>query len=152
MWTLLNFQPLTTRTKKTIDALHQWILLYHGMTGAPLSYNCREDVIHPILPNLSASYDSIEDYMVAYAPIKSAICIRVTTFVQENKRAWNLIMSVLQDNVSWVYNKHLCHTRYGRRNFLALHSLYIGPNNVDNMASKAENKLETLSYEGEKRS
>ena len=41
--------------------------------------------------------------------------------------------------------------RDGRRAFLALWDHYLGPNNVDNMASTAERKLSSTTYTGEKK-
>jgi hypothetical protein len=42
-------------------------------------------------------------------------------------------------------------TKDGRRAFLLLWDLFLGPNNVDNMASEAEAKLGSVSYTGERK-
>ena len=68
--------------------------------------------------------------------------------LSKKKHAWDLMISALQDNVSWAYIKPLRHSSYGRSALLALHYLYLILN-VDNMSSKALQKLETISYKGE---
>ena len=51
----------------------------------------------------------------------------------------------------WTYVKPFQHARDGRGAFLALRDHYLGPNNIDNMASLAEKKLAMTTYTGERR-
>ena len=51
----------------------------------------------------------------------------------------------------WMYVKPFQHARDGRGAFLALHDYYLGPYNVNNMASLAEKKLAMTTYSGEHR-
>ena len=49
----------------------------------------------------------------------------------------------------WTYIKPFQRARDGRGAFLALQNHYLGPNNIDNMASLAEKKLAMTTYTGE---
>jgi hypothetical protein len=51
----------------------------------------------------------------------------------------------------WTYAKPSQRTKYGRCDFLLLWYHFLGPNNVDNMASEAESKLGSTSYTGERK-
>ena len=59
------------------------------------------------------------------------------------------MISVLHDDLYWVYITPLHHSRDGKTAFLELQYHYIAPNDVDNMSNKSEQKLEILSYNGE---
>jgi hypothetical protein len=50
----------------------------------------------------------------------------------------------------WTYAKPEQRTKNGRRAFLLLWDQFLGPNNVDNIASEAEAKLGSVSYTGER--
>jgi hypothetical protein len=51
----------------------------------------------------------------------------------------------------WTYVKPAQRTKYGRHAFLLLWNHFLGPNNIDNMASDAEAKLGSVSYTGERK-
>jgi hypothetical protein len=48
----------------------------------------------------------------------------------------------------WTYVKPAHHTKDGRHTFLLILNHFLGPNNIDNMASEAEAKLGSVSYTG----
>ena len=60
-------------------------------------------------------------------------------------------MDVSRDKDCWLYVRPAQRTRDGRLVFLGLKNHYLGENNVDNMSSRAEDKLKDTSYSGEKR-
>jgi hypothetical protein len=51
----------------------------------------------------------------------------------------------------WTYVKPAQHTKDGRCDFLLLCNHFLGPNNVDNMASEADAKIGSVSYTGERK-
>ena len=73
----------------------------------------------------------------------------VPNFLTDNIKVWELLSGLTLKHTCWTYVKLFQRAHDGRGAFLALCDHYLGPNNVDNMASLAEKKLPMTMYTGE---
>lgn len=69
----------------------------------------------------------------------------------DNEKVWEIIAQIMKDSECWTYVKPAHRTRDGRKVFWALHNHYLGPNNMDHLASEAKRKLSSTLYYGEKK-
>ena len=76
---------------------------------------------------------------------------KTPTFLTDNQRVWELLFSITRERECWIYVKVAQRARDGRAAFLALKNHYLGPNNVNILASGAERKLKTTTYNGKKK-
>jgi hypothetical protein len=97
-----------------------------------------------------ANYVSKQDELIARAPITVA-GHDIATYLSDRARVWELISNLTRDQDCWSYVRPAQRARDGRTAFLGLRGHFLGANNVDNMSSRAEKRLQTTSYDGEKR-
>jgi hypothetical protein len=64
---------------------------------------------------------------------------------------WSYMVNITRAHYYWTYVNPAQRTKDGRRAFLLLWNHFLRPNNVDNMASKAEAKLGSVSYTGKRK-
>ena len=133
----------------TIEAIEEW---FRGCLGdsskIPLAYVIRTDEDPAGDP--AAGWASKADELIGRAPI----CVGgnpVPNFLADNIKVWELLSGLTCKHTCWTYLKLFQRTRDGRGAFLVLRDDYLGPNNVDNMASLAEKKLAMTTYTGERR-
>lgn len=136
---------------RTIEALEEYFRNYLGETKIPLAYVIRKDRNVPADPDPSANYSTVQAEMIRRAPQVNAAGEELPTYASDNRKVWELLSSICREHECWTYIKPAQRSQDGRRAFLALFNHYLGPNNVDNMASAAERKLETTAYNGEKK-
>ena len=96
-------------------------------------------------------YASKQEELIARAPIHNAAFQLTATYLADRARVWELLSELTRDQECWSYVRPAQRTRDGRMAFMGLKGHYLGVNNVDNMSSRAERKLQTTSYSGEKR-
>jgi hypothetical protein len=72
-------------------------------------------------------------------------------YANDSMEVWSYMANITRAHDCWTYVKPAQRTKYGRRAFLLLWNHFLGPNNVDNMASEAEAKLGSVSYTGERK-
>jgi hypothetical protein len=72
-------------------------------------------------------------------------------FVTNCEKVYEIIAKMTRDHSCWTYLKPAQKTRDGRMAYMALYLYFRGPNNVDNMATMAEDKLKSTVYNGEQR-
>ena len=70
-------------------------------------------------------------------------------YVANREKVYEIIAKMTRDHSCWTYVKPAQKTRDGRMAFMGLYQHFLGPNNVDNMATMAEDKLKTTVYNGE---
>jgi hypothetical protein len=58
-------------------------------------------------------------------------------YANDSMEFWSYMANITRARDCWTYVKPAQHTKYGRRAFLLLWNHFLGPNNVDNMASEA---------------
>ena len=71
--------------------------------------------------------------------------------VNREKVVWDIISKISRDHTSWTYVKPVQKTRDSRMAYQGLYQHFLGPNNVDNMATQTEDKLKNTAYHGEQR-
>jgi hypothetical protein len=70
-------------------------------------------------------------------------------FKADNKALWLKLAAMTRDKPCWTYIRPFQRVQDGRKAFWALYDHYLGPSNVDHMASRAEGKLQSTTYTGE---
>jgi len=137
---------------KTIEAIEEWLRGCLGVTNIPLAYVIREEEEVPQHANdPTTNYGSLQDELIGRAPILDNNNNYVNTFLTDRVRVWELLSGLTHDHECWSYVRPAQRTRDGRMAFESLKGHYLGVNNADNMASKAENQLAKATYSGEKR-
>jgi hypothetical protein len=94
----------------------------------------------------SAGYAIAQDELISRAPHFDAAGTHTELFNNDNHRVWTLLVELTRNHTCWTYLKGFARSRDGRAAFLKLRSHYLGINNVNNMASKAEKTLFKLVY------
>jgi hypothetical protein len=141
---------------RTIDIIENYLRECLGTTKIPLSYIIRDDQIPPAAAtDLADSYSDITDEMAARAPHYVDPAATPLVFTQhyraDNVTVYNKIVELTRDHECWTYVKDAQRTRDGRKAFFNLKTHYLGRHNIDNLATSAEKKLATTSYNGEGR-
>jgi hypothetical protein len=72
-------------------------------------------------------------------------------YANNSMEVWSYMANITRAHDFWTYAKPAQRTKDGRRAFLMLWNHFLGPKNVDNMASEAEAKLGSVSYTGERK-
>ena len=72
-------------------------------------------------------------------------------FVANAEKVYEIITKMTRDHSCWTYVKPAQKTRDGRMAYMALYLHFLGRNNVDNMATTAEDKYKSTVYSGEQR-
>ena len=137
-----------------------------------LGYVIREDmifrpaaIIDPAWGTVGSRYDSIDDKLIARMriidtdlqnPMISADHYKVNgpfadSYVKDRSHVWDLLVAIFSATETWTVIKTFKAKRNGCGAWLALWSYYLGPNNLDHMASEAEKSLASVHYNGESR-
>jgi hypothetical protein len=145
----IDLKDMTT----TLESVEEYIRGHLGVKKVPLSYGIRKDAtVTPEADDPSTNYTILAEEMIARAPIEGATADSwCDTFAQDNIKIWNLLSTIFRGTEIWTYLKPFQRARDGRGAYLNAWDHYLGPDHVDNMASRAERTLETTSYAGEKR-
>ena len=129
---------------KTMEALEEYLCGNLGVTKILLSYVVRDS--RDVTADPAGGWPSQQDEMIGRAPILSmevgvAAETKTPTFLTDNQRVWELLSSITCKQECWTYIKVAQRARDGRAAFLALKNHYLGPNNVNNLASGAKRNL-----------
>ena len=135
---------------KTMEAIIEYLRGCLGVTGIPLAYVVRSVEEIPAGADVATGYSSKQDEMIARAPHRDGAGDHLPTFLTDRQRVWDLIAALTREQDCWTYVKPAQRTRNGRLAFMGLWNHFLGPNNVDNMATTAERKLSDTTYVGEK--
>eukprot|EP00804_Cyclotella_cryptica_P003089 CCRYP_006074-RA/>CCRYP_006074-RA protein AED:0.29 eAED:0.04 QI:0/0/0/0.75/0.33/0.5/4/0/1079 len=148
---------------KTMEAVEEYLRQFRGVNDVPLSYVVRIALApKPVLTNPATNYLTLDEEMIARAPILVPGTAGVIadlevngpfteSFMTDRTTAWDKIAVLFQNHEAWTYAKPARRTRNGRAGFFGVYNHFLGPNNVDHMASKAERRLRDVNYHGEKR-
>ena len=137
---------------KTIEAIEEYLFGCLGSTKIPLKYVIREEMsVPPAATDPSVAYPSLQDELVRRAPIKDGSGFATPTYLSDRQKVWELLSELLRDKECWSYVRTAQKDRDGRKAFLSLKGHYLGENNIDNMSTRAERKLQNTAYTGEKR-
>ena len=69
-------------------------------------------------------------------------------FIQDNKEVWNLLWSIIKPTTYASHIKKHQKDQDGRSAYLSLYDSLLGSQSIDNHISKAENRLQNLTYDG----
>lgn len=137
---------------RMIELIEEWLRGCLGVTHIPLAYVIRENEDVPLhTDDPEANYSSKQDELIARAPITDEHGAHTPNYLTDRTRVWELLSELTRDQECWSYVRPAQRSRNGRLAFMGLKGHYLGQNNVDNMSTKAERRLETTTYTGEKR-
>ena len=130
---------------KTMEAIHEFLRSYLGKTKIPLAYIVRDVEALPKGDDPAGNYATVQDEMIRRAPHLGMI------YQSDNEKVWEIMAAITRDYDCWTYVKPAQRARDGRQAYQRLFNHYLGPNNVDNLASATEKHLEMTTYQGEKK-
>ena len=135
---------------RTIEAMEEY---FRGCLGTsskiPLAYVIRKEEA-PSADPPAPGWTSKAEELIGRAPIRAGANY-VPNYLADNVKVWELLSGLTRNHACWTYCKPFMRARDGRGAFLALRNHFLGPNNVDNMATTAEKKLSNATYTSEKR-
>jgi hypothetical protein len=139
---------------KTMESIHEYLRSFLGDHKIPLAYVVRKDVDVPVNDPMTG-YPTVQDAMIARAKhfIVAANGTRTPdpVYINNREKVYEIIAKMTREHSCWTYVKPAQKTRDGRMAYLGLYQHFLGPNNVDNMATMAEDKLKSTVYNGEQR-
>lgn len=139
---------------KTMESIEEYLRSYLGERQIPLAYVVRKSEAVPEIDG-EPTYPTIQDEMIARAPHftldGAGVKVPDPTYLVNREKVWDIISKITREHSCWTYVKPAQRTRDGRMAFLNLQQHFLGPNNVDNMATLAEDKLKNTVYNGEQR-
>ena len=159
-------EPPTVNVKdwpRTMEGIEEYLQQFRGTTGVPLSYVIRREIKPaPDSDDPSSNYPTIEHEMVARAPIIAPGATGdvptleangpfTQSFITDRSEVWAKLAVIFGSAECWTYAKIARRSRDGRLCFRSVYNHYLGPNNIDHMASRAERKLRDSTYHAERR-
>jgi hypothetical protein len=140
---------------KTMEAIEEYLRSILGERKIPLAYVVRKNENIPVGDDPSTSYPTKQDEMIARAPHHSIDAdgtkVPDPVYLVNREKVWEIIASITRDKDAWTYVRPAQKHRDGRAAYQNLFTHFLGPNNVDNMATLAEDKLKSTVYHGEQR-
>jgi hypothetical protein len=130
---------------RTVEAIREFFGSVLGETGAPLAYVFHENIEIPPGTDPSEGYITVAEEIIARATHGNQ------AYENDSMEVWSYMANITRSRECWNYVKPSQRTKYGRRDFLLLWDHFLGPKNIDNMASEAEAKLGSVSYTGERK-
>ena len=128
--------------------------MYLGEQKILLAYVVRKDEDVPAI-DPEGSLATVQDEMIARAIhfTLGADWIRIPkpTYITNREKAWEISAKITRDQTCWTYVKPAQRTCDGRMAFEAFYTHFLGPNNANNMATMAKDKLKSTVYNGEQR-
>jgi hypothetical protein len=101
-----------------------------------LDYVVRPDIaVKPEAEDPAENYETVDQEMKARASHTGR------SFVVDRHKAWYIMSNICGKHSCFVYIKPALRTRNGRDAYMLLFYHFLGPNNVENMASEADTKL-----------
>eukprot|EP00934_Nitzschia_sp_Nitz4_P001810 Nitzschia sp. Nitz4//scaffold191_size41780//52//5493//NITZ4_007461-RA/size41780-processed-gene-0.69-mRNA-1//1//CDS//3329540163//1810//frame0 len=135
---------------KTFEAISDHLRLHIGIGGVPLAYVIREKV--DVTQDPVDGWDTHQLELEGRAPIIDELRGgKHANYLLDNQKVWDILSGIVSNTECWTYAKKFRVKKDGRGAYKALHTHYLGENNRDNLAAKAEAKLQTLTYDGEKK-
>jgi hypothetical protein len=129
---------------RTLDNIKEYLASQYGGTGDTLDYVVRpEIVVKPESQYPSTGYDMVDQEMTTRAPHTGQ------AFVNYRRKVWDIMSNICGEHSCFVYIKPAMRTKNGRDAYMLLFDHLLGPQNVDNMASAADTKLNGDLYNGE---
>ena len=128
---------------KTFDGIDEFIHKSYGITSIPLAYIIRKDSTPK--EGEETYWDDPMEQMIERAPhtftVANGTIIKHATFVTDNKMLFDKLAELTREHECWAYIKPHARARNGGAAYMAFKNHYLGPNNIGNMGTTAENKL-----------
>ena len=127
----------------TMESILEYLRFYLGDKKIPLAFVVQTDEAIPTAEPENG-YATIQDEMIACAPHFNTVGGARTadrTYLVNREKVWDIIARIARTHDFWTYVKPAQRTHDGRKAYLDLYGHYLGPNNVDNMASLSKSKL-----------
>ena len=155
-----NYEPPTEMPKiddhnwaKTIKAMEEYLHLIPGECCLPLAYVILPTIQFPVGEDPSTGYVTIKDEMVRCMPIRAVaadgMIVYNPTFQINNGKTFDKLALWAHDHACWTYLKPYAKAHNGCEAWNALVAHFLGPNNINNAASKGKAMLHSLTYSGE---
>lgn len=134
-----------------IDEFPEHLSLYIGQDGRPLSYiirdeqNVPDEATDPAFGELNARYSSIKDEIIQRSSLEGA------HYAVDNARVFELINDSINDLKhvkAWI--KPHAATKDGRQAWFTFVNHYRGSSELEAIQVQAENRMDKLTYRGEK--
>jgi hypothetical protein len=139
---------------KTMESIHEYLRSYLGDRKIPLAYVVRKDETVPVDDPIGG-YPTVQDAMIArarhFTTEADGTRLLDPVYTTNREKVYEIIAKITRDHTCWTYVKPAQRTRDGRLAYQGLYQHFLGPNNVDNMATMAEDKLKSTVYNGEQR-
>jgi hypothetical protein len=127
---------------KRIDAIQDHFSTCLGETKATLAYVIRDEAPVPEeADDPPENYATPEEEMIQRMPHTDEAGDKLPTYQHNRTKVYQALSEMTRDKKCWRYVKPFQHARDGRGAFLALHTHYLGADQVNNMASEAESRL-----------
>jgi hypothetical protein len=159
----VDAEPPTLNDKdwpRTLENIQNWFRGLLGQTHIPLAYVIRPDTeldAPPEAGDPTTNYATKVDELIRRAPIvetrgaDGAVTAWVAVYLSDRATVWNKLDELTRDHPCRTYIRKAARTRDGRMAYQLLWNHYLGKNNVNQMAAKAEHILKTTTYNGETR-
>jgi hypothetical protein len=136
---------------KTMETIDDYLRSYLGERMILLAYVVRKTEDIPAGLDPSTNYPTIQDEMVGRTP-RTQVGADGTVapdpiYLVNRKRVWDIISKITRDHSAWTYVKPAQNTCVDRKAYNSLYQFFLG-NNVDNIATQAEDKLKNTEYNG----
>ena len=137
---------------KTFEAIDEYYRNVLGETGIPLSYVIRRtEAVPPAAADPPDNYTTPIMEMTERAPHTDANGVHLPVYLRDREKVWDLLARMCRQEECWTYIRSAQRARNGRAAYWQLYNHFLGPNNVDNMATEAETRLDKTIYTGEKK-
>jgi hypothetical protein len=152
---------------KNFEAIDEFFRAYRGIQGHPAKYVYRTELLpaaaglNPAAGVVGSAYFTQDDKLIVRGPIHEMgaavgpnaemVGPFANAFLVDRAAVWEKVAEILLTSNSFAVIKSAKGSQNGRLTYQLLYAHYLGPNNVDHMASKAEKYLATSAYHGEKR-
>jgi hypothetical protein len=131
---------------KTMEEISEFLAANHGEQGNPLSYVIRpEGEVPAEASDPSTGYETVDLEMIARGPHTGS------AFQLDNRKVWEMMKNICGSSPCYIYIKSAARAKNGREAYRLLFDHFLGANNVGNLATAAEERLQSTKYSGDKR-
>jgi hypothetical protein len=116
---------------RTMEVVREFFGSFLVESGVPLAYVVRENVEIPPGTDPSEGCITVAEEMISHAPHGNQ------AYENDSMEVWSYMANITRAHDCWTYVKPAQRTKDGRCAFLLLWNHFLGPTNVDNMASEA---------------
>jgi hypothetical protein len=124
---------------RTIESIEEYLAECLGVTKIPLAYVIRDSIEPVDAPQ--TGWPTHQHEMIGRSPIvvnaQAVPLVYTEHFMTDNTTVWSKIVSMTRDHECWTYVRSFLRAKDGRAAFKALHTHYLGVNNVDTLSTNA---------------